>query len=110
MAKTAAGMLRDSIRAFVNEDAGLAQTVRKQDAIVDKAGDKILEDLTEFMKKEHDDIKQSLHLMRIAYNLERIADLSTNICEEVIYIVEGRDVRHHKNKQGNGNTGKDKIW
>ena len=41
-------------------------------------------------------IPRCLHVMRIAHNLERIADLSTNIAEEVIYIVEGRDIKHNQ--------------
>ena len=41
-------------------------------------------------------IERSLHLLRISGNLERIADLSTNICEDVMYLVEGRVIKHHK--------------
>ena len=94
MAKTASVMLKESIDAFVNEDVILARAVCQRDNIVDNLGDKLLSELTDFMREEHDGIKRSLHLMRIAHNLERIADLSTNICEEVIYIIEGRDVKH----------------
>jgi phosphate transport system protein len=64
---------------------------------VDEAGDKILKDLINVMRKK-DTIPRALALMRIAHNLERIADLSTNIAEEVIYIVEGRDIKHHGNE------------
>jgi phosphate transport system protein len=41
-------------------------------------------------------IERALHLMKIASNMERIADLATNICEDVIYMVEGRNIKHHK--------------
>ncbi|MBF0503990.1 MAG: phosphate signaling complex protein PhoU [Candidatus Omnitrophica bacterium] len=88
-------MLKDSISAFVHEDIALATTVCAGDDIVDEAGDRILKDLTELMKGKKDVIPRCLHVMRIAHNLERIADLSTNIAEEVIYIVEGRDIKHH---------------
>ncbi len=98
MGENSVSMLKDSINAFVNEDVSLAQSVCERDNIVDDAGDKILRDLTEVMRGKKDLIPQSLQLMRIAHNLERIADLSTNIAEEVIYIVEGRDVKH--NPQG----------
>jgi len=97
MGETSVNMLKDSINAFVNEDAVLAMSVRERDNIVDNAGDKILKDLTELMRSKKDSIPRCLQLMRIAHNLERIADLSTNIAEEVIYIVEGRDVKHHPN-------------
>jgi phosphate transport system protein len=69
--------------------------VVERDSVVDKMGEKILDELTRFLHDEHDGVKRALHIMRIAHNLERIADLSTNICEEVIYIVEGKDVKHH---------------
>ncbi len=96
MAQTTMTMLKDSINAFVNEDVPLAAAVCERDSIVDHLGDTLLEELTGLMKGERDGIERSLHLMRISHNLERVADLSTNICEEVIYIVEGRDIKHHK--------------
>lgn len=96
MAKASSSMLKDSIDAFVNENVALASSVCERDEIVDKIGDKILQEMTNFIRGGHDGVKRALHLMRIAHNLERIADLSTNICEEVIYIVEGRDIKHHK--------------
>jgi len=94
MGENTVSMMKDGINAFVNEDVKLAQTVCDRDNIVDDAGDKILKDLTVVMRKK-DTITRALALMRIAHNLERIADLSTNIAEEVIYIVEGRDIKHH---------------
>jgi phosphate transport system protein len=48
------------------------------------------------MKGKKDVIPRCRHVMRVAHNLERIADLSTNIAEEVIYIVEGRDIKHNQ--------------
>lgn len=90
--------LKNSINAFINADAQLARSICERDDQIDELGDKILQDLTGLMHTEHDGIKRALHHMRIAYNLERIADLSTNICEEVIYIVEGKDIKHGKNE------------
>lgn len=95
MGENTVNMMKDSINAFVNEDIGLADRVCNRDDSVDELGDKILKDLTVLMKGKKDVIPRSLALMRIAHNLERIADLSTNIAEEVIYIVEGRDIKHH---------------
>ncbi len=94
MGESAVGMLKDSINAFVNEDVPLAKSVCHRDNIVDNAGDKILQELSVMMGHQKDAIARGLQLMRIAHNLERIADLATNIAEEVIYIVEGRDVKH----------------
>ncbi len=95
MGENAILMLKDSIDAFVNEDVQLASAVCERDNVVDTAGDNILKSLTDIMRGKKDTIPRALHLMRIAHNLERIADLATNIAEEVIYIVEGRDVKHH---------------
>ena len=99
MAKTASLMLKDSIDAFVHENAALARDVCDRDEIVDQIEDKILEDMANFIREKRDGIRRSLHLMRIANNLERVADISTNICEEVIYIVEGKDIKHHKDEE-----------
>ena len=99
MGETASAMLKDSIAAFINNDVDLAQQVCMRDNVVDNLGDKIQISLTAYMRGEHDGISRSLHLLRVANNLERIADLSTNICEEVIYIVEGRDIKHHLDEQ-----------
>ena len=101
MGENTVAMMKDSINAFVNEDIALAQSVCDRDDIVDDAGDRILKELTVVMRAKKDSIQRALALMRIAHNLERIADLSTNIAEEVIYIVEGRDIKHAngENKQ-----------
>ncbi len=100
MSENTVRMLKDSINAFVNEDVHLAEAVCDRDNIVDTTGDKILKDLTQIMRGKKDAIPRGLQIMRIAHNLERIADLSTNIAEEVIYIVEGRDIKHHQADQG----------
>ncbi len=99
MGDNTVSMLKDAINAFVNEDVKLAQAICDRDNIVDEAGDKILKNLTEVMRAKKDIVPRALALMRIAHNLERIADLSTNISEEVVYIVEGRDIKHHKSER-----------
>jgi len=58
-------------------------------------GGQILRELITFMGDKPPTIERSLHLLKIARNLERIADLSTNICEDVIFMVEGRVIKHH---------------
>ncbi len=95
MGEVTISMMKDSINAFVTEDIALAQKVCDRDNIVDETGDKILKDLTVIMRSKKDIISRALAVMRIAHNLERIADLSTNISEEVVYIVAGRDIKHH---------------
>ena len=58
-----------------------------------------MRELITFMTSDPSTIDRSLHLMRVARNLERIADLSTNICEDVIFMVEGRVIKHHKGEE-----------
>ena len=99
MGESTVAMLKDAINAFVNEDVAMAQAVCNRDNIVDDAGDRILKELTVVMRGKKDAIPRALALMRIAHNLERIADLSTNIAEEVVYIVEGRDIKHYKEEE-----------
>jgi phosphate transport system protein len=88
-------MLKDSINAYFHEEPSQARQVFERDAEVDQLGRQLLGELTNRMGSQSDQVRHSLHLLRIASNLERIADLSTNICEEIIFIVEGKNVKHH---------------
>ncbi|MDT8273962.1 MAG: PhoU domain-containing protein, partial [Desulfomonilia bacterium] len=89
-------MIDDSITSFINEDAKLAKGVCERDSIVDGLRNQILRELITFMTADPATIPRALHLMKISSNLERIADLTTNICEDVIYIVKGKVIKHHK--------------
>jgi len=88
-------MLNDSINAFINKNTQKAKGVCKRDNIVDALRDEILMKFIECMIEDPATIERLMHLIRITKNLERIADLSTNICEDVIYMVEGRIIKHH---------------
>lgn len=90
------GMLKDSIESFVKENVKLAQNVCERDNIVDGLKDRIVRELITFMASDPSTIERSIHLIRISQNLERVADLATNICEDVIFIVEGKVIKHHK--------------
>lgn len=94
MAKEAASMLRDSLTAFIRRDSTLAREVCQRDDVVDALRDQILRELVTFMASDPSTIERSLHLIRISRSLERIADLSTNLCEDTVYIVEGRIIKH----------------
>jgi phosphate transport system protein len=90
------GMVADSIRAFIEDDAALGRRVCETDAVVDELASRILVRLSGSMSKEPARVTYDLMLLKIAANLERIADLSTNIGEDVIYMVEGRVIKHHR--------------
>ncbi len=96
MAELAVSMLKDSIVAFINEDAGLAGNVCERDNEVDALRDQIFRELVTHMVSDSRTIERALHLTRVAGNLERVADLSTNICEDVIFMVKGQVIKHHR--------------
>jgi phosphate transport system protein len=96
MAELAKRMLNDSINAFTNEDAGLAQNVCRRDEEIDNLNEQVVRELLTYMIEDPQTIERAYHLIRIAHNIEKIADLSTNIAEEVVFIAEGRDIKHHK--------------
>jgi len=95
MAAISKEMLRDSLNAFMEDDAALAQSVLVRDDEVDALNKDLYEILQEKMKENSKEVSSDVHLILIAHNFERIADLATNIAEDVIYVIEGRDVRHH---------------
>lgn len=96
MGETAIKMVKESLTAFINEDAKLAKNVCEQDFIIDNLLEQIIRELITYMMQDPKTIERSMHLIRIGHNLERIADLSTNISEDVIFIVEGKVIKHHK--------------
>jgi phosphate transport system protein len=96
MAQETRQMVRDAITAFIDEDAKLAQSVCEWDNIIDNLREQTLRELITYMTSDATTIQRSLHLMRVSHNFERIADLATNICEDVIYIVEGQVIKHHR--------------
>jgi phosphate transport system protein len=100
MAEESVGMLKDSIEAFIKEDSLLAAMVCERDNIVDNLGQQILRELITFMGADPTTIERSMRLLNIARNLERIGDLSTNISEDVIFMVEGRVIKHHRDQEG----------
>jgi len=95
MAAVTMNMLKDSIMAFIEEDVRLARSVCERDNEVDALAIQVMRELVTFMAADPRTIERSLHLMRISGNLERIADLSTNIGEDTIFMVEGTVIKHH---------------
>ena len=98
MAEIAQKMVRDSLTAMINRDVNLAGVVLEEEKKVDAFRNQIFKTLLEWMKKDPTSIERSLSLILIARNLERIGDHATNIAEEIIYWIQGRDVRHSKSK------------
>lgn len=98
-------MVRNSLDAFVNKDTKLATEVCQSDDEVDGLYKQIFRELLTYMIEDPKTVSRALHLLLIARNLERIADHATNIAEDVIYYVEGRDIRHSMSQGGAANRG-----
>jgi phosphate transport system protein len=96
MASLVEGMMRNSLKAFVDRDVALAKTTCLQDEQVDTIYEAIFNELTEFNLAEDDkaQIVQSMNLLFVARFLERVGDHATNIGERVIYLVTGRNERY----------------
>ncbi len=88
-------MLKESLDAFAKEDVSAARKVCNDDNIVDDLNRSIYKHLVKLMKAQPQQIDLYLHVLRIAKNLERIGDLSTNIAENTIYLAIGRSIKHH---------------
>lgn len=95
MADKAIQMLQESLDAFVNKDAELAIEVCKRDDEVDSLEPQIVRELVTYMIGDPQTIDRSLNLILIAREIERVADLATNIAEDTYYIVSGKSLKHH---------------
>jgi phosphate transport system protein len=94
MANMALGMVRTSIDAFVNQDPKLALQVCQRDVEVDILDDEYIQKLLDSMIQESRWVTRLHHFIIVVRNLERIADLATNIAEDIVFIVEGRVIKH----------------
>jgi phosphate transport system protein len=95
MAEISKGMVRDSLDAFVESDAAKARETVLRDDEVDGLKDQVFRELLTYMISDPKTIQVALQLILVARHLERIADHATNICEDVVYLVEAKDIRHH---------------
>lgn len=95
MAEITSQMVKDSIDSFVRQDADLAKSVCNRDDEVDNLKNQIFRELLTYMISDSNVIKRAMDLILVSRHLERIADHATNIGEEVIFMVKGKDIRHH---------------
>ena len=95
MAELAQRMVKDSLDAFVQQDVLLAREVCRRDDEVDRYDDQIFRELLTYMMEDLKAITRSVNLILVSRHLERIADHATNIAEDVVYLVQGRSIKHH---------------
>lgn len=94
MARAAEQMLKNALDAFVNRDAELARKVLGADDFVDDLNKQIFRELLTFMIEDARTISRAIRISYISKYLERVADHATNIAEMVVYLVEGKIIRH----------------
>jgi phosphate transport system protein len=100
MAALASEMVRKCLQAFIEADAETARSVLAMDDAVDAMNRAAYKALTQVMAEQSHIAPQALNALMICRNLERVADHATNISEDVIFWVQGADVRHHKSATG----------
>ncbi len=100
MGEIAEKMVRDGIEALVRRDCGLATMVLEEERKVDAYRNQIFRVLLTYMMADPGTIERALALILISRNLERIGDHATNIAEDVVFITEAKDVRHHAEERG----------
>ena len=95
MAEEARRMVRESLDAFMENDPEKAKGILEKDDLIDQINDKIYEEVQTILTEKPQHTRTGVSLIMVSHNLERVADLATNIAEDVIYLKRGIDVRHH---------------
>lgn len=99
MARRARAMLSDALDAFIRGDGALGRAVGKADDQVDGLHEGIFRTLLTYMMGDPRMISASLELLLVSRNLERVADLATNIGEDAVYLAEGKQIRHRYDEE-----------
>jgi phosphate transport system protein len=95
MSRRARQMLRDALTAFVRADGALGRDVCRADDEVDAMHNSVVRILVTHMMEDARTITPSLELLLVSRNLERVADLATNIGEDAVFLAEGKTIKHH---------------
>jgi phosphate transport system protein len=94
MARAVRAMIRDAIEAFVDRDVDKAQTVHARDDEVDRLYWDIFREVLDVMRKQPNMMHQGIHVQSIAKFIERMGDHGTNLAEQVVFMIKGKDIRH----------------
>ncbi len=94
MARSTLDMFKAALDAFIKEDSAIARDVLASDDIVDSYNRSLYDQLEAVLNSDPSVSRAALNLLMIGHNLERVADLACNIAEDVIYMREGREIRH----------------
>ncbi|HEX7478083.1 MAG TPA: phosphate signaling complex protein PhoU [Polyangiales bacterium] len=99
MSRAVRMMIRDAIEAFVDRDVDKAQNVHAQDDQVDKLYWAVFREVLDVMRKQPDSVQDGIHVQSIAKFLERMGDHATNLAEQVVFMIKGKDIRHMGRKE-----------
>lgn len=94
MAEIVQSMIHDAVDAFVDRDDAKARDVIERDNQVDELYDHVFGDILELMRRDEANVHPGIHVLSVAKWLERMADHSTNLAENVVYLVAGQNLRH----------------
>jgi phosphate transport system protein len=100
MARIAREMLAEALESFVRADAAAARAVCRRDDQVDALHRSVFRILLTHMMEDAHMIGAGMELFLVSRNLERVADLATNIAEDVVFLVEGKSIKHHAEDRG----------
>lgn len=100
MGELAERMLHDALDGFIHVDADLGRAVLTHDDTIDELNRKMVQQVIAVMKEDPSTIEVGMELIRLSRNLERVADLATNIAEDVIFMAQARVVKHHAEDEG----------
>jgi phosphate transport system protein len=100
-------MLRESLDAFVRGDAATARKLVRRDDAVDDLNRQVFRELLTFMIEDPSTITRAMELILVGRNLERVADLATNVAEEVVFVAEARIIKHHSEESIGGSRAGD---
>lgn len=104
MARLARLMLSDALEAFIRGDAVAARDVCRRDDKVDALHRSVFRILLTHMMEDPHMISNGMELFLVSRNLERVADLATNIAEDVVFLVEGKSIKHHAEDRGDSTS------
>ena len=105
MADRARGMLSDALDAVVRLDGALGRDVCRRDDEVDRLHDSVFRIMLTHMAEDAGTISAALEILLVSRNLERVADLATNVAEDAVYLAEGKTIKHHlENRDAAGRT------
>ncbi len=99
MSRLAAQMVHDAVNAFIHLDSETAREICVRDSEVDELYDKVIAHIIEVVKDKPDKLEQAFSLARVARDLERVADLATNLSEDVVFMKEAKIIRHGLEKE-----------